>query len=628
MKNWKKYSRIFAGFLATVLLTTGEWQIKPVQAAEVPEKKTEITEESMQEFLDSYFSENMEKYHVPGVAVSVVKDDVELLHAAYGVSDKENNVAVDAKETLFPACSVSKLFTATAIMQLKEQGKLDLNQDVTAYANDIKIENPYKREITCRDLLTHTSGLDEQSELFGSTLYPEELASQKTYFKTHVPTVIREPGTTSCYSNMGYNLLGYIVEKQSNQTYEDYVTEHLLKPLQMHTASVRIPSGEMASGYAYDGKDYEKQPFAYQYTSGSSGVIASVIDMENFMRMQLNAGMLGDTRILMDETVAEMQKRQFANQEVFEGMGYGFVRDRVNGVLVLKHEGALPGYATTMLLLPDEQMGIYVATNSLSGICFEFEEAFFDYFYEKQEVLDKQSKESKQDEDFYVGTYRSYDGIAKTNLMRIGILLETSDLKISKNENGQLKLEGYNQKKEKAETLLLPYEEDVFLREDGKGYVAFARDKDGQKVTYAYTNVSHASFERIGGLEQKGVLMMGFFLSLLMTGVASIFWLIQIKKEKVFCNKVTSAATGIGAILSSVGSICGILVAMSMILSYDYSKKWLMHLLLGLGNIASVAVACLEIGMAVRCKGKKRVIAVVFFLFQMLWIWNLYYFHI
>lgn len=161
--------------------------------------------------------------------------------------------------------------------------------------------------------------------------------------------------------------------------------------------------------------------------------------------------------------------------------------------------------------------------------------------------------------------------------MRIGILLETSDLKISKNENGQLRMEGYNQKKEK---------------------------------------------------EEKGVLMMGFFLSLLMTGVAAIFWLIQIKKEKVFCNKVTSAATGIGAILSSVGSICGILVAMSMILSYDYRKKWLMHLLLGLGNIASVAVACLEIGMAVRCKGKKRVIAVVFFLFQMLWIWNLYYFHI
>ena len=255
-------------------------------------------------------------------------------------------------------------------------------------------------------------------------------------------------------SNMGYNLLGYIVEQQSGETYENYVTEHLLNPLQMTNASVRIPQGTMATGYEYNGEDYEKQPFAYQYTSGSSGIIASVTDMENYMEMQLNEGLFENTKVLNSETVIKMQKRQFANNPVFEGMGYGFVRDRINGVLVLKHEGALPGYATTMLLLPDEQIGIYVATNSLSGICFDFEEAFFDYFYSKEEMRQKINDAAEDDLESYVGTYRSYDGIAQTNLMKIGILMETSDLKISKDKSGQLKMEGYNQKKEKEEIKL------------------------------------------------------------------------------------------------------------------------------------------------------------------------------
>lgn len=432
----------------------------------------------------------------------------------------------------------------------------------------------------------------------------------------------------SCYSNMGYNLLGYIVEQQSGETYENYVTEHLLNPLQMTNASVRIPQGTMATGYEYNGEDYEKQPFAYQYTSGSSGIIASVTDMENYMEMQLNDGLFENTKVLNSETVIKMQKRQFANNPVFEGMGYGFVRDRINGVLVLKHEGALPGYATTMLLLPDEQIGIYVATNSLSGICFDFEEAFFDYFYSKEEMRQKINDAAEDDLESYVGTYRSYDGIAQTNLMKIGILMETSDLKISKDKSGQLKMEGYNQKKEKEETLLLPYQKDVFLRQDQKGYIAFSRNESDGQISCAYTNVSHVGFEKVAWFESKSILLGGLFLAFLMTMIFGISLLCQGKKETVLSQKIMYVLAGTGGILSTVGSVAGILIAIKMIMSYDYSREWLMRLLLGMGNFASVVVIIPELVLLFQKGGKRKKTIGIFLLFQLLLVWNLYYFHI
>ena len=631
MKKRNNGIRVIAGLMVMLLLSNTGGQLQKLYANEVSKPKVAITKESMQDFLDAYFSENMDKYHVPGVAVSVIKGKEELLHAEYGVSDKEKNIPVEADKTLFPACSVSKLFTATAVMQLEEQGKLDLNEDITNYVGDIKISNPLQETITCHELLTHTGGLDEQSELNGSTLQSDNIKSQKDYFKTHIPTVIRKPGTMSCYSNMGYNLLGYIVEQQSGETYENYVTEHLLNPLQMVSASVRIPQGTMATGYEYNGEDYEKQPFAYQYTSGSSGIIASVTDMENYMEMQLNDGMFESTKVLNSETVTKMQKRQFANNSVFEGMGYGFVRDRINGVLVLKHEGALPGYATTMLLLPDEKIGIYVATNSLSGICFDFEEVFFDYFYSKdskEEMRQNMDDVTEDDLESYVGTYRSYDGIARTNLMKIGILMETSDLKISKDKSGQLKMEGYSQKKEKEETLLLPYQKDVFLRQDQKGYIAFSRNESDGQISCAYTNVSHAGFEKVSWFENKGILFGGLFLAFLMTMIFGIFLLCQSKKETVLSQKIIYVLTGTGGILSTVGSVAGILIAIKMIMSYDYSREWLMRLLLGMGNFASVAVIIPELVLLFQNRGKKRKTLGIFLLFQLLWIWNLYYFHI
>ena len=531
-----------------------------------------------------------------GAAIAVVKENEELLTAAYGVQNLETMEPVNCDTTLFPAASVSKLFTATAIMQLYEQGKLDLEKDIQSYISDISIRNPFEKPITCSDLLTHSSGLDEQSELAGSTLDTEKIESQKYYFTKHIPTVIHEPGTVSNYSNMGYNLLGYLVESISGQTYEEYVEKNILNPLSMQDSSVRIPQKECAKGYIYEENDYTEQPLAYQYTSGSSGVITTVKDMEHFMMMHLNGGKYGDNYILKEQTEYDMQKKQFANAEVFDGMGYGWIRTHFGKVEVLKHEGALPGYATTMLLIPEENMGIYVATNSQTGICFDFEETFMQYFYGSEALegwcrdegrnnlsgwSEDEGKINNTQEELkdYLGIYRLYDGIARTNLMRIAILFDTTDMKIGLNDD-EITLSVYNQKKELEETTLSYCGNGIFIRQDGKGYIVVEHKDTGE--SYAYTQVSHCSYEKIKWYESKNVLICLWII------VPLCFIISTLLLCKKVCKKVHICMAA-GSVSSVISVVVVIVMTIIMVYSYDY-RGMIMLYILEVVNLIGIAL--------------------------------------
>lgn len=545
--------------------------------------KVQLTKENVEAFLDDYFKKNMDTFHVPGAAVSVVKGNQELLTAAYGFSNLENQVKVDADKTTFPACSVTKLFTATAIMQLYKQGKLDLNADITQYVNDIKIKNSFQTPITCSNLLTHTSGLDEQSELAGSTLDINNIKSQSEYFKYHIPTTIRKPGTASSYSNMGYNLLGYIAEKVSGQSFEEYVQNNILKPLHMDQSSVRIDNASMAIGYNYEEDEYSDVPFAYQYTSGSSGVITTVSDMENFMIMHLNNGTFQENNVLNEDTEELMQQKQFANSDVFAGMGYGWIRSNYNDVTIIKHEGALPGYATTMILIPSQKLGIYVATNSFTGLCFDFEDTFLNYFYGEKtaSTITTSADASTQDLLPYIGTYRNYDGIAQSNLMKLGILFDTTDMVVSKNKNGILKASLYNQQKELEETTLQYCGNGVFLRDDGKGYLTFKGETQSNKITYAFTDVSHCTYQKLHFYETKPLLIMGFLI-LFILFIWSIIMMVKITLKKVHdtLKKNYYAITASGIIITVLSTLFTIVLVLTMVSTYNYNNLFMLKLLL------------------------------------------------
>src|SRR5881409_3574079 len=198
----------------------------------------ELTKADFDTFLDALIPSQLRNRNIAGAVVSVVKDGQVLFQKGYGYADVEAERPVLPDQTLFRPGSISKLFTATAVMQLVEQGKLDLDRDVNDYL-DFKIPEAYGKPITLKNLLTHTPGFEEQiKDLFTDRPEPPPL---EQYMKTHIPGRIFSPGTIPAYSNYGATLAGYIVERVSGQPFDNYIENHIFNPLGMKHSTFRQP---------------------------------------------------------------------------------------------------------------------------------------------------------------------------------------------------------------------------------------------------------------------------------------------------------------------------------------------------------------------------------------------------
>lgn len=635
----KKLKGILMVILCFILLIFEEGNVILAATEQGIKSKNVSDSKYIQEFMDKFFISNMQKYEIPGAAVVVVKDGKEVFKKGYGYSNVDKKIEVNPDETLFPAASVSKLFTATAIMQLYEQGKLDINQNVENYIEPYKINNGYKEVVTCANLLTHSSGVDEASEINGNTRNQKNIKSQEYYFDNHKPKVVREPNTVSRYSNQGYNILGYVIEKVSGISYEEYIKKNILEPLKMNNTLVRVKNHSTATGYEYDNGSFNEVPLAYQYTSGSSGINATLRDMESFMLMHLNNGEFEGTRILKEETAKEMKEKQFANNEDLPGMGYGFIRSNRNGQKIVKHEGGLPGFTTTMFLMPKEELGIYVATNSLNPLPFNIEEEFLNQFY-PQESTKYSEIEAKSIKDYskYEGTYRSYDGFSKSNIMKIGFLLDM-DLRITDNKDGTLTLKEYTSAKEENITNLIEIKDGVFARKDGKGDFAFKLDSS-EEVAYAFNDVSHNSFEKIkfydGRLFNITLVMLvilTFIINLVINIIRGTKRLFKRSlKEKSKEIKRNISLNFIISVLNITGFIGALLLANSMINSNDSSFRYLLYMLLSF-LILSTFLSGVGLINLIRLWLKKtyskrdKIYFTVVTIANLIFIWLIYYFN-
>src|SRR6266704_1882247 len=235
----------------------------------------EMTSEDVGAFLDGIMPQQLAREDVAGVVVSVVKNGKVLFAKGYGYSDVEKKVPVSPDTTLFRPGSISKLFTWTSVMQLVEQGKLDLDRDVNDYL-DFKIPATYPRPITLRNCMTHTPGFEETiQELFVRDA--KDLRPIDYYLKHHLPQRIFPPGTTPAYSNYATAMAGYIVQRVSGQPFDDYIEDHILKPLGMAHSTFRQPLSDslkplMSKGY--DVASEPAKPFEYVEAApaGSSSV--------------------------------------------------------------------------------------------------------------------------------------------------------------------------------------------------------------------------------------------------------------------------------------------------------------------------------------------------------------------
>ncbi|HCF26353.1 MAG TPA: hypothetical protein DEV81_03885 [Cyanobacteria bacterium UBA11049] len=191
--------------------------------------------QELEAFLDRFFTARMPRLHIPSAAFVLVKDGKTFFSKNYGYADLEKKILVDP-ETLFGVGSVTKLLTATAVMQLVEQGKLSLNQDVNKYLQQVQVDKNYPTPVTVADLLTHTSGFDEHFIGTGAKT-AAQVMPLKDYVAKQMPARVIPPKQVICYSNYGMVLAGYLVELVSGVPFTQYVDENIFQPLGMAHSS-------------------------------------------------------------------------------------------------------------------------------------------------------------------------------------------------------------------------------------------------------------------------------------------------------------------------------------------------------------------------------------------------------
>jgi D-alanyl-D-alanine carboxypeptidase len=303
---------------------------------------------------------------LPGVAVGVVSDQQLVWSKGFGYADLKNKVPM-TPETRFRMASNSKLFTAVAIMQLREEGRLHLDDPVVKYLPWFKA-NPAGDDdgpITIEQLLSHSSGLQrEAGDHWVTYEFPTTAEIGRLYANRQAAFA---PSVRWKYSNLGYAVAGMVVEKVSGQKWADYVEKNIFRPLGMNDSSVDkvVPGLTVPYGRRMPDGTREVLPFVDARGMGAAtGLTSNVDDMAKFMSAQFRRGPRGGAQIVSSGSWREMLRVRSVEEDWMSGTGLGFDVKRVNGRTYEGHNGGYPGNTTQTLIQLDDKVGVIVLTNT------------------------------------------------------------------------------------------------------------------------------------------------------------------------------------------------------------------------------------------------------------------------
>ena len=444
---------------------------------EPPSGEHQLTAEDVNAWLDGKLPDALKNGGIPGAVVSVVKDGQVVTTRGYGWADTGasggNPVAVDPQKSLFRVASVSKIPTSIAVMQLVEQGKVDLDADISAYL-DFEIERRFDEPLTLRHLLTHSAGFEEHGSLTPTT-------DLEAYVKNDPPAQVFAPGTTPGYANYGMALAGYIVQRVSGQPFETYVREHVLEPAGMTSSTYEQPlPKEMADllgpGYTSTG---EEVPFELMGDFPAGSLTVSAPDFAAFMNAQLSRS----PKLLRAETWEQMWspglgEDKLGNRAKAGEMGLGYFDLSRNGQRVVGHGGDNQGWHSQFELYPEEKTGIFISYNgdgngsdSSSSLREDLAQGFADRYFPGETVKASGSKDSADRARQVAGSYMPSRTSWTTFLSAWMPALALTT--IEHTGDGKLKVD---------ETQLVEVEPWVWRQVDGRGAIA-AQVKDGKVVS-------------------------------------------------------------------------------------------------------------------------------------------------
>ncbi len=327
----------------------------------------------LEAFFDGILPLQLERSDIAGASVLVMQNDKVLLQKGYGLADIKSKRPVDPETTIFRLASISKLFTWISVMQLEEQGKLDLDTDINHYLDFQIRPAPHSisdKPVTLRNLMTHTGGFEESVTNIILT-DPRKAISLRDVLIQNQPNRIFPPGQVPAYSNYGVGLASYIVQRMSGQPFEQYVADHIFTPLGMtHSTFAQPPSKALASLPSEGYRSSTAKPsvgFEIFNPVGAGGISSTATDMGRFGQALLHGGELEGKRILRAETLTRMWTPQFQASDKLPPMCMGFYETWWNGLRWIGHQGDLIAFHSLFYVEPKQNLVLFVSYNSAGG---------------------------------------------------------------------------------------------------------------------------------------------------------------------------------------------------------------------------------------------------------------------
>lgn len=529
-------------------------------SAAIAAEQPQVARAEFEQFLDELIQPHLEKAALSNVSVALVYNNQLVVSRGYGFADQLNGQKLDPSLHLIRPGSVSKLLTWTAVMQLVEQGLIDVDADINNYL-DFTISSHPSGPVTMRHLMTHRAGFEDVLRDLMATS-PEQLVSNEEWLKRWMPQRVFAVGTVPAYSNYGAALAGYIVERVSKIPFEHYIEQHIFQPLGMKNSSFRQPVPDVLAGQIakiYNGSGTELVPYDYISPIPAGSLSATAQDMGLFMAAFLTEAKDDAAPLLSARSRDLMLSYSAPHVDGMPSMSLGFIRADEQAQQIWGHSGNTRTYHSHLMLVPEFGAGLFVSIGSASGRAqaYELRQALNTAFIKKylptkatETLPHSDPTGAKQRAEQVTGYYQSSRTSFSTLL---AVLQPLYRLKVSATETGDLILAGYNK-----------VDNTPWLWREVQPYLW--QQVDGQERLSVWVKPDQPVMLNIGAL------------------AAVQSW-----------NKVRPLANA--AVLVPVW--CGALVILLLTvlklpyLWFRYRKPWLQQI----GSIAVIAVACCALGL-------------------------------
>ncbi|MEQ9394338.1 serine hydrolase domain-containing protein [Haliea sp.] len=481
--------------LASVLLAAG-----PLQAA-VPD----VTDPAVVEaFVNGAVKPLMEREHSPSGVVAVMKDGELVFAKGYGYIDVERRIPVDAATSLFRPGSISKLFTWVAVMQLVEQGRLNLDVDVNQYLESFEVEDSWPGQpVTLRHILTHTAGFEDGALGYLIINDVERIMPLAESMKRYQPKRVNPPGEHVAYSNWATALAGLIVANVSGLEFNAYVQKHIFDVLGMERSTfveplpVELEAG-MAKAYRREAGRYVELNYEIISNFGPAGAAAvTALDMARFARALLNDGAWEGRRILRAETLRQMLEEGFSHDPRVHGMGLGFIQYAYGyeGLEIFGHDGGTTVFASHFGMSHSEDFMLFSSFSGPGGgpTHRAFVEAFYDNFFPPAQPVVEPPADFAERAAKYAGTYNSY----RSSFTKIEALMRMIGGTPVRPMDDNTLLVG--------DQRFVELEPNLFREVEDTGRIAFQQDEKGAVVGFVVDGFGVMQMYRAPWYESKGV---------------------------------------------------------------------------------------------------------------------------